>query len=137
MAIREDYLMRQILDLAIAIAREMRRRSGDDPDIDELERAIGDTVNMDPELFFSLDPDSMVLMLQIGELGDDAAAYVVHAMLIDAMFLQAEGKIGLGELRQRQAEAIASAYGCEIKLTTMTVEELAEPFITVVSAIES
>ncbi|MBR2522483.1 MAG: hypothetical protein IKE61_05105 [Coriobacteriales bacterium] len=133
MAIRQDYLMRMILDLATAIAKALRGQGDGNPDIDDLEFAIGDAVNMDPELFFSLDPDSMVLMLQIGDLGDEAASFVVRSMLLDAMFLQAEGKIGLGELRRRQAEAIASAFGCDVKMTTMTVEELAEPFLITLS----
>lgn len=114
--LQNDYLMRMILQLIAAIRRallEQNREPGQKAE--DVEAAVGQIVNMDPDLLFSLEPDSMVTMMQIdGSLDTETCGYVVESILYEADFLDEAGQGQKAALRREQAQALAGAYGYTI-----------------------
>jgi hypothetical protein len=94
----------------------------------EIEDAIGDTVDIDPTLFFNLAPESMVSMLQIGNLDPNTAGFVVRAMYYEAEGLEQHGYKERAALRRAQADAIVKAYCPEITLEDLTPGAIREYF---------
>ena len=106
--LHKDYLMRMIMEMITGIRRiwSIPERDRIDPTGD-IEQTVGDAVNIDPALFFSLEPESAVQMLDMGEVDDSVADYVVHAIFLEATMLEAEGQMAKARLRREQAAAIA------------------------------
>lgn len=128
--IKEDYIMRLIKELVSAIREvwlnEDKKRVGYD---DDIEGAVGEAINIDPNLFFSLDPDSAVQLMDMGDVTDDLALYVSRAIFYEAKLLEANGDIAKATLRRRQATAIAKRYKCPIPQQDSTAESLVQLFL--------
>jgi len=111
--LQQDYLMRLIVNLAIAM-REALARSGGLSDTAgqrlHLEDAIGEAADMDPDVLLALAPESISTMLWLGNLNDSVAEYIVHALMLDANYLDEDGYDELASLRRQQAQAIASSF---------------------------
>ncbi len=77
----------------------------------ETEDALGELMELDPAMFLSLAPDSMVTMMRLGGNGEavgDFVAYVLNA-LADASLIS--GDRDTARLRRDQARAVALAFG--------------------------
>ncbi|MGI6221697.1 MAG: hypothetical protein ACOYIP_07545 [Coriobacteriales bacterium] len=128
--IRKDYFMRMIQEMVTMVRVGLRLPDKDKGSwLDDLEKAIGDAVKIDHNLLFSLDPESTVTMLDIGEVDKDLGLYVVHAIILEATMLEAEGQMAKADLRRRQARAIAEYVGCSMPASDATTESLSQFFM--------
>jgi hypothetical protein len=126
---QNDYLMRMILELVTVIQRALRERYNDpEASIQSIEIAVGNAVDIESGLFFSLAPESMVSMLRLGDFDERLGGYVVRSMLLEAELLERCGQLERAALRKSQAEAIARAYDYEVTEADMTPESLGEYF---------
>ena len=128
--LQNDYIMRIIWDLAMMI-----RKSWGLPELDkekftdDIESAVGEAVGIDPKLFFSLEPDSAVAMMEMGDVDEDLAAYVTQAMFLEAKILEGEGSVMAAHLRRKQAIAIARRFGTPIPDEAESAEGLVQFFM--------
>ena len=126
---QNDYLMRMIAQLVAAIQRAMRdTRKEPERSIEAIEAAVGNAVDIDPRLFFSLAPDSMVSMLQLGSFDENLCEYVVRSFYCEAELFEEVGDVNRANLRRAQADAIAEAYGKAICVDDVAPEALEEFF---------
>jgi hypothetical protein len=120
-----DYLMRIILQFVAALQQALRARNlSAEEKAGSLEQAVGDAVNIDPRLLFSMDPDSVVSMLQLGDLDEELGGYVLRSMYLEAEILSDAGHTQRADLRRSQADAIARAYGFDVTPADATPEAL-------------
>ena len=126
---QNDYLMRMILELVAVIQRALRERHGNpEATAQSIEIAVGNAVDIEANLFFSLAPESMVSLLQLGSFDKQLCGYVVRSMLVEAQLLEQCGQVERAKLRQSQAQAVAAAYSCEVDAAGLTPEALADYF---------
>ncbi|BCV19065.1 hypothetical protein AAK684_03660 [Leptogranulimonas caecicola] len=79
--------------------------------IGEVEEALGELLELDPDMLLSLSPDSLVTMIALGGNGDalgDSVAYVL-ARLGDAEAQRGDKETAA--LRRQQARAVALGFG--------------------------
>lgn len=127
--LQSDYLMRMIHELVEVVQRALRnRRSDPEATVQSLGIAIGNAVDIDADLFFSLEPESMVSMLRLGSFDEQLCGYIVRSMLLRATLLRQSKQVESARLAASQAQAIAAAYGCEITESEMTEESLKDYF---------
>lgn len=92
--------------------------------IGEVEDALGELLELDPDMLLSLSPDSLVTMIALGGHGDafgDSIAYVL-ARLGDA---EAErGDKETAALRRQQARAVALGFGFNNQIVPEQFQEL-------------
>jgi hypothetical protein len=122
-----DYLMRIILQFVAALQKALRAQNmTPEEKAGTLEQAIGDAVNIDPRLLFSMDPESLVSMLQLGDFDEEIGGYVLRSMYLEADVLEEAGRAQRADLRRAQADAIARAYGFAVTPADATPEALEE-----------
>ena len=122
-----DYLMRMILQLAEAIRKSLMKGHKDVySELHDIERAIGDAVDMDPQLLLSLAPESVVSMLQLGSFDEQLGGFVVRALFYEAGLLEEQNRFGTADLRRAQANAIAQAYSIDVSIADASPEALEE-----------
>jgi len=119
--------MRIILQFVAALQRALRE-SGVRPEAKaaDLEQLVGEAVGIDARLLFSLAPESMVSMLQLGDFDENLAGYVLRSIYMGADLLDEAGLPERASLRRAQADAIVQAYGYDISPTDVTAEALEE-----------
>jgi len=112
--LQHDYIMRAIVQLAVAIREALQNNKGGVRDSqasrDQLEEVIGVAADMDSSILLSLSPESVASMLQLGATDSSVAEYIVHALMLDADYLEGDGYRELALLRRQQAIAITEAY---------------------------
>ncbi|MEY8436921.1 hypothetical protein AAK967_04145 [Atopobiaceae bacterium 24-176] len=111
--LQRDYLSKIIESFTKRTSETLREavvlRSADG--VAETEDALGELMELDPAMFLSLAPDSMVTMMRLagnGEAVGDFVAYVLGA-LADAALIS--GDRDTARLRRDQARAVALAFG--------------------------
>jgi hypothetical protein len=110
-----DYIMRMILQLTRALRKSLNRQyPSPAEEAQDIEGKIAEAVDLDPRLMFSLEPESLVSVLQLGSFDAKLAGYVVHSMYYEADILEKDGQTQKAALRIKQADAIAHTYGLEI-----------------------
>lgn len=135
----QDYLLRLISQLVQAIlhAQNMVKRAEKGGEEQEgtqeendplgaatmLEIAFGEAIEMSPDPVLSLAPESMAGVLQVSGVDLQLAPHLVECLLLEADYLRLGGRPGLGDLREKQAEALALVYG----LNASEEEEDGEP----------
>ena len=121
--ITQDYLMRMLLAFFQALVNS-RTRAIDEKDYDGaadmLENTIGDAANMDPTMLLSLSPDSLVGILQATGVDPKVTEFMARSLMEVSNYRQKSGEGELADLREKQARAIAEAYGHDM---TITVQE--------------
>jgi hypothetical protein len=120
-----DYLMRVILQFVAALQKALRERNvTTEEKAADLEQAVGDALNIDPRLLFSMDPDSVVSMLQLGDFDETLGGYVLRSIYLEADVLDEAGHTQRADLRRSQADAIARAYGFDVTPADVKPEAL-------------
>ncbi len=128
--LKNDYIMRMIMDLVMTIRKVLNMPDLDKDDaMDDIEESVSRAVNIERGLLFSLEPESMISMLEIGDFDAGLAAYVSKALFIEVKMLEAEGRIATADLRRSQAVAIAKKYGCNIPASAKSTQGLMREFI--------
>ena len=122
-----DYLMRMILQLARVLRKSLiREYPSPDVEIRDIEGKVAEALDLDPRLMFKLEPESLVSLLQLGNVDPVLAIYAVRSIYYESDLLEANGELERAELRRRQADAIAEAYDIEVTLTDATPEAMEE-----------
>jgi len=118
-----------ILQLGTVLRRSWLRQYDDfDAEREDIERAIGDAVDIEPKTLLSLAPESIVSMLALGNFDAELGGYVVRALYFEADLLEKQGLFGTSDLRKAQANAIADAYGIDKDIANAGPEMLKELF---------
>jgi hypothetical protein len=120
-----DYLMRVILQFVAALQKALREQNmTPGQKAAGLEDAVADAVNIDARLLFSMDPESLVSMLQLGDFDEVLGGYVLRCLYLEADVLDDAGHAQRASLRRAQADAIARAYGLEVTAADASPEAL-------------
>jgi len=120
-----DYLMRMILQLARVLRRSLiREYPTPDVEIRDIESKVAEALDLDPRLMFKLEPESLVSLLQLGNVDPVLAIYAVRSIYYESDILEANGELEKAELRRRQADAIAEAYDIEVTLADASPEAM-------------
>ena len=112
--LQRDYIVEIVGQFAQAVADAFRgavrgKREG----CEDVERQIGELLELDPETALSLAPDSLVTMMILSGMGDSLASYVCYALDRLARVYDAQGEGDLAELRRLQAQAVAESFSCD------------------------
>lgn len=112
--LQRDYVLELIGQFAEAVKRALKRvDKGDRDGCEEVERQIGDILELDHETALSLAPDSLVTMMILSGMGDSVASYVCYAL---GRLSEAYAKMGeedLAGIRAAQAKAVAESFSCD------------------------
>ncbi len=105
-----DYVMRLIEQMGGMIRRALERlRLGADEEPYELtEAAIGLALDMDPATVLRMSPQSLVSLIEIGNLDDRVVALIAEAIEVEAEAYQADGDLVVAGVRREQAAAVRS-----------------------------
>jgi hypothetical protein len=106
---QSDYVLRIIEQMGVALRQAFERyRDGEEPDepLEMTSAAIGLVVDMDPQLFLKLSPQSMVSFIEISGFDDRLVDKLVEALTLEADILESEGNLVTGDVRRSQAGAL-------------------------------
>lgn len=79
--------------------------------VTEAETAVGEALELDPQMLFSLDPESFVTMMRLGGNGEALSDYVAYSLEGLADAYREAGDKETAKLRRAQARAVAAAFG--------------------------
>ncbi|MDR1088683.1 MAG: hypothetical protein LBL23_05380 [Coriobacteriales bacterium] len=120
-----DYIMRMILQLVRVLRRSLTKEYPTrETEIHDIEGKVAEALDLDPRLMFKLEPESLVQLLQLGNLDPVLAVYAVRSIYYESDLLEEGGDCEKAELRRQQADAIAKAYGVEVTLADASVEAM-------------
>ncbi len=113
--LQRDYILELIDQFAEAVSRALKRAEKDhDPKAcEEVERQIGEILELDHATALSLAPDSLVTMMVLSGMGDSIASYVCHALYRLSKIYESEGNDDLAGIRALQAKAVAESFNCD------------------------
>jgi hypothetical protein len=92
--------------------------------IESLEDSVADSVNIDPDLLYSLAPDSMVSMLNLGDFDERLGGYVVRSLYRIAELYDDYGMTATAALRREQADAINNRWKIGIVAADLSSDAL-------------
>lgn len=92
--------------------------------ISEVEAAVADLLDLDPKTALSLEPTSLVTMMELSGIADSLAGYVSYALLRLGDAYDAAGNSAVASLRREQARAISAAFGSELGIIPEEYQEL-------------
>lgn len=114
--LQHDYLLEVIQQFVRTVTSPLARALAEH-DLEaagEVEAAIGELLQLDPDTAMALAPESLVTMMQLAGTGDALSGYAAYAL---EKLSKAYGEAGEAELattRHAQAKAIASAFGADL-----------------------
>lgn len=122
-----DYIMRMILQLSRVLRRSLiKEYPSPESEIQDIEGKVAEALDLDPRLMFKLEPESLVSLLQLGNVDPVLAVYAVRSIYYESDLLEDKGDLEKAELRRAQADAIAQAYGIEVTLADGSAEAMEE-----------
>lgn len=114
--LQHDYLLEVIQQfvrtVTVPLSRALTKR--DLEAASEVEAAIGELLQLDPDTAMALAPESLVTMMQLAGTGDALSGYAAYALDKLAEAYEGAGEAELAQTRHAQAEAIASAFGASL-----------------------
>lgn len=112
--LERDYILELINQFVDGVSEALRRAVAGDPSgTADVERQIGELLELDPSTALVLAPDSLVTMMVISGMADSVASYVRYALDRLATLYEREGNDDLAGLRRLQAQAVAESFNCE------------------------
>lgn len=122
-----DYIMRMILQLTRALRRSLERQySTPESEIADIEGKVAEALELDSRLMFKLEPESLVSLLQLGNVEPRLAIFAVRSIYYESDLLEEQGNLETAELRRQQGDAIAAAYGIDVTPLDGSPEALQE-----------
>lgn len=114
--LQHDYLLEIIHQFVQTISSALLRAvvDHDETAAREVEAAVGELLQLDPETAMSLAPDSLVTMMQLAGTGDAVSGYVAYSLNRLAQAYDGMGKHDTAQLRRQQAAAVAQAFGANV-----------------------
>ena len=124
--LHRDYLLEVIQQFVSSISQSLARAllQRDFDAAEEVETAVADLVQLDPETAMVLAPASLVQMMELSSVGSAVASYVGYTLDRVADIYEDGGDEATAELRRAQAEAVADAYGCDLMDVPEELDEL-------------
>ena len=122
--LQQDYLVRMIMQLIDGIRQSYLRAKGDNDPLtaaELLEVSLEGATEIDSNLLLSLDPETMVGMLQLSDIDETVVEYVSRSLLLSSVYYQQAEQAHIATLREHQAYALAGAY--DIVLSPESIEE--------------
>ncbi len=115
MPYQADYVMRLIEQLSGVIRAMKDRLSGGKPQAAEktdeaATQAISLVLGVDPLVGSRLSPDTLAMMLRLGDVHPDVLPLLAEALELHVQALEAEGRTGEADARRAQAAAVRSAF---------------------------
>ena len=112
--LQRDYILEIVGQFVEGVSDALRRAvSGDASGTSDVERQIGDLLDLDPATALSLSPDSLVTMMVLSGMGNSVASYVCYALERLSRIYGREGDEDLSGLRRIQARAVAESFSCD------------------------
>jgi hypothetical protein len=110
--LQHDYLLEVIGRFVEAVSASLRGAlcDGDFARVGEVERAVGELLDLDAQTAMALSPQSLVTMMTLSGVGESVAAYAAYALDKVALAYERQGDDAEASLRRAQATAIASAF---------------------------
>ena len=110
--LQHDYLLEVIGRFVEAVSASLRGAlcDGDFARVGEVERAVGELLDLDAQTAMALSPQSLVTMLTLSGVGESVAAYAAYALDKVALAYERQGDDAEASLRRAQATANASAF---------------------------
>lgn len=114
--LHRDYLLEVIEQFVSTVSRALAQAllQRDMGAAEEVEEAVADLMQLDPETAMSLAPESMVTMMMLSGTGDAVAGYAAYALNRLGDAYGSMGQAELGQVRKEQAAAIAEAFGADL-----------------------
>jgi hypothetical protein len=114
MPYQADYVLRLIEQLSGVIRAMKQRLSGGRPGASEeseeaATQAISLVLGVDPLVASRLSPNTLAMMIRLGDVHPDVLALLTEVLDIDAQALDADGRVAEAETRRAQAAAVRSA----------------------------
>ncbi len=110
--LQQDYLMRLIMQFVRGLRRSMERGRVDPADAAEsVEDAIAQALDLDAGVVLGLHPQSFASILSVSGTDPNVVEYLVHALMLEARYLDEAGSETTANLRRDQAAALAEAFG--------------------------
>lgn len=112
--LQRDYILEIVGQFVEGVSDALRRAvSGDAAGAADVERQIGELLDLDAGTALALSPDSLVTMMVISGMGDSVASYVCYALERLSQVYAREGAEDLAGLRRLQARAVAESFSCD------------------------
>ena len=123
--LQRDYVLELISQFAAAVKVSLRRAKKDlDPEAcQDVERSIGELLELDYNTAMSLSPDSLVTMMVLSGIGDSVASYVCYSLTQLSDVYSRRGDEDLAQFRMAQAKAVSESFACDLDVVP---EEFAE-----------
>ena len=112
--LQRDYILEIVGQFVDGVSDAFRRvAAGDVSGTDDVERQIGELLELDASTALALAPDSLVTMMVLSGMGDSVASYVCYALDRLARIYEGRGEDDLAGLRRLQAKAVAESFSCD------------------------
>lgn len=112
--LQRDYILEIVGQFVEGVSDAFRRAvSGDVTGAADVERQIGELLDLDASTALALAPDSLVMMMLLSGMGDSVASYVCYALERLSGLYEREGDEDLAGLRRIQARAVAESFSCD------------------------
>ena len=109
--LQRDYILEIVGQFVEGVSDAFRRAvSGDVTGAADVERQIGELLDLDASTALALAPDSLVTMMLLSGMGDSVASYVCYALERLSGLYEREGDEDLAGLRRIQARAVAESF---------------------------
>lgn len=115
--LQQDYLMRLLLQFFEALTRSWEKAEDEEDPMaaaDSLEAAIGAATDIDGGILLSLEPESMVSVMQVSGIDPKVSGFIAHGLLLESVYLAQANDLEMAQLRERQARALACAFGVDL-----------------------
>ena len=112
--LQRDYILEIVGQFVEGVSDSLRRAaSGDVSGAGDVERQIGELLDLDAGTALALSPDSLVTMMLLSGMGDSVASYVCYALERLSRVYERAGEEDLAGLRALQARAVAESFSCD------------------------
>ncbi len=124
--LHKDYLLEVIEQFVSTVSQALARAllQRDFEAAEEVEAAVADLVQLDPDTAMALAPQSLVTMMLLSGTGDSVAGYAAYALNRLGDAYDGMGDHDLAELRREQARAIAESFGADLNEIPQEFAEL-------------
>ncbi|MBO7675679.1 MAG: hypothetical protein J6S63_11840 [Atopobiaceae bacterium] len=114
--LHKDYLLEVIEQFVSTVSQALVRAllQRDFEAAEEVEAAVADLVQLDPDTAMALAPQSLVTMMMLSGTGDSVAGYAAYALNRLGDAYDDMGDHDLAQLRREQASAIADSFGADL-----------------------
>ncbi|MBR2682597.1 MAG: hypothetical protein IKE22_04935 [Atopobiaceae bacterium] len=113
--LHRDYLLEIIGEFVNTVIESLglAYRRHNPSDTQTIEEAVAGLLDLDADLTFRLEPDSLVTMMILSGIGDSLADYVTYSLTRLGEVYEQMGDEETAALRRSQAEAVAESFGCD------------------------